>query len=98
MTIIKRERRTHGYVAISNEVFEHPGLSWAAKGLLSYLLSTQEPLNIDHLVATFKEDKDTTYRLVNELKSAGYIEEHVTHDEDGAVRCCYTVLEVAIQS
>lgn len=80
------------------EIARNTSLSWGAKGLLWYLLSTSEDLDVDHFVATFKEGRDATYRLVNELKAAGYVEEYTIRDKGRVVKRGYTIHAVPVQS
>lgn len=80
------------------EIPQNTGLSWGAKGLLWYLLSTSENLDINRFVSTFKEGRDATYRIVNELKAAGYVEEYTIRDKGRVVKRGYTIHAVPVQS
>lgn len=87
MAIIKREKRTHGYVVISNDIFNHPGISWASKGLLGYLLSKPDSweLLVNDIWGNFPGGRDAVYKMINELRAAGYIESFTEREGNGRI-------------
>lgn len=60
---------------ISLEALEDVGLSWKAKGLLSYLLSLPENEKITTKKLTYasQEGRCSTMTAINELVAAGYV-------------------------
>lgn len=100
MTILKREVRTHHFTIIFNEPLQNEKLSWAARGLLAYLLSLPDnwEMHIEHLVKQGDAGRDKMYALVKELKNAGHVEHLRYRDEKGKVtRCEYLVREIPVK-
>jgi hypothetical protein len=63
------------FFQMNNAPIQDPGLSWAAKGLLGYLLSLPEIWEV-HLTNLFKHSvngKDSTMSAMNELIKAGHV-------------------------
>ena len=74
MPVIRTEKHSH-YVAIRNETLEDTRLSWAARGLLAYLL-TKPPsweVHAQHLIQQGPAGRDAVYAILRELESAGYL-------------------------
>jgi len=63
------------YTRIHNESIRDEHLSWAAKGLLAYLLSMNDNWNIcvNEVIRHSPNGRDALYRSLNELKNHGYI-------------------------
>jgi hypothetical protein len=60
---------------MNNESIQDPSLSWAAKGLLAYLLSLPEKWEV-HLTELFTRSADgrrPTQAAMDELITAGYV-------------------------
>lgn len=83
-----RIQKSRDYFYASNLPFRDVGLSWAAKGVLAYLLSRPN----DWIVRS--HDLENQYqghgggvsavkRIVKELKQAGYMDRVRTHTDDG---------------
>jgi len=74
-TTIIRAARRHRFVIIDQHAIEGIGLSWAARGLLGYLLSRPDDWKV--LVNDLRKrgdlGRDGIYRLLRELRSAGYM-------------------------
>ncbi|STX50145.1 Uncharacterised protein [Legionella busanensis] len=61
-------------VTLLKSCLHNPNLSWQAKGLYAYILSTKDcNIRISHLVKQSKNGRDSTRRVMNELKNNGYI-------------------------
>jgi hypothetical protein len=80
MSIVRAARKSNFYVCPSS-VIEDRRLSWAARGLLVYLLSKPDNWFIqikDLLNQTMgaiggRSGRDKVYKLLNELRAAGYV-------------------------
>lgn len=72
-TII-RARRRHRFLIIDQRAIEDDRLSWAARGLLGYLLSKPDDWKV--LVNDLRKrgdlGRDGIYRLLKELRTVGY--------------------------
>lgn len=80
MSIIRGSRPKEGYYVLRNEISGNKKLSWAARGLLVYLLSKPDnwKVSIANLVNETAESgaplgRDGVYKLINQLIEAGYI-------------------------
>ena len=79
--IIKVKKHTGEFFQMYNAAIQEPGLSWAAKGLLSYFLSLPETWNvrISELYGRGKfgprstSGKKATEAAMQELIDAGYV-------------------------
>lgn len=87
MTIITR-KRTDNFALIPNSVAEDENLSFAARGLLCYLLVKPDnwKVNIDDIRRTGGIGRDKAYALIKELRDKGYITLDVRRDETGKIR------------
>ena len=97
-TIIRAPRR-HRFVIIDQRAIEDTGLSWAARGLLGYLLSRPDDWKV--LVNDLRKrgdlGRDGIYRLLRELRSAGYMRFVRKRDRQGRIRGgTYIVREIAV--
>ena len=74
--IVKNKNREKGcFFQMDNEAIQDPSLSWAAKGLLAYLISLPDEWDV-HLRDLFKRSADgrkPTNAAMNELIAAGYV-------------------------
>ena len=96
-TII-RARRRHRFLIIDQRAIEDIRLSWAARGLLGYLLSRPDDWRV--LVNDLRKrgdlGRDGIYRLLRELRDAGYMRFVHTRDKHGRIRGgTYIVQEIA---
>ena len=79
--MILRTHKKSSYAVISNEPLNDSGLSWEARGLLAYLLSKPDGWQVSiHDLLKQKNDagrygsgRDKVYRMLNELKTKGYL-------------------------
>lgn len=73
MSIIRAPRESH-FAIIPNSALEDASLSWAARGLLAYLLSRPDDWTIraSQLIASGPSGRDAVYRMLGELVAAGY--------------------------
>jgi hypothetical protein len=96
-TIIRAPRR-HRFVIIDQRAVEDKRLSWAARGLLGYLLSRPDDWKV--LVNDLRRrgdlGRDGIYRLLRELRDAGYMRFVYARDKHGRIRGgTYIVQEIA---
>jgi DNA-binding MarR family transcriptional regulator len=73
--MIVKTRHTSDFFQMNNAPVQDTGLSWAAKGLLAYLLSLPEAWEV-HLRDLFSRSSSSrryTEIALNELISAGYV-------------------------
>ena len=86
-TIIRAPQRQR-FLVIDQRTVEDTGLSWAARGMLAYLLSRPDTwkVRVTDLRRRGNLGRDATYKLINELRSAGYIEFQQGRDTQGRIR------------
>lgn len=75
--IIRSSNPQSNFVVLSKAVTENENLSWAARGLLAFLLGKPDnsPVNVEYLITQGNLKKDELHELLNELIAAGYIED-----------------------
>ena len=81
--MILKIKKTERFTVLMNDMLRSDKLSWEARGMLSFILSFPPDwkLNVSHLVKSGgisadgrrKCGPDKVYRILNELKAAGYI-------------------------
>lgn len=94
---IRRAARRHRFVIVDQAAVEDTRLSWAARGLLAYLLSRPDDWKV--LVNDLKKrgnlGRDGIYALLRELRDAGYMRFEHNRDAHGRMRGgTYIVSEV----
>jgi hypothetical protein len=86
-TII-RARRRHRFVIVDQHAIEDKRRSWAARGLLGYLLSRPDDWKV--LVKDLQRrgdlGRDGIYRLLKELRTVGYVHFERARDRSGRIR------------
>ena len=75
-------RRRSGYSAVPNKAMSDRSMSIEARGLLALLMTFKEGwvFRSSHLMSECGVGKDKFYRMLGELKSAGYV--RVEHERD----------------
>ncbi len=96
-TIIRAPRR-HRFVVMDQRAVEDDRLSWAARGLLCYLLSRPDDWKV--LVNDLRKrgnlGRDGIYRLLKELRTLGYARFQRLRDQHGRIRGgIYFIREIA---
>jgi hypothetical protein len=88
--IVRAPRPQGGFTVLRNETLSDRRLSWAARGLLAYLLSKPDHWRVSpaHLAtetaeARVSSGRDAVYALLGELEAAGYIVRVQARAEDG---------------
>ena len=81
--MILKIQKTERFTVLQNDLLRSASLSWEARGMLAFILSFPPDwkLNVSHLAKSggISEDgrrrcgKEKVYRILNELKAAGYI-------------------------
>ncbi|WP_194922647.1 helix-turn-helix domain-containing protein, partial [Catenulispora pinisilvae] len=81
-------RQTGFFTKLPNTTARDHQLSFAARGLLAYLLSLPDGAREDVKTLANKsvEGRGTITRALNELESCGYMTRAKTRDEDGRIR------------
>ena len=76
MASVFRVEKTSNYTVMSNYHLRDKRLSWKAKGLLSFMLSTSDEWDFSYagLVACAKDEKLSVKTGLKELKQFGYLE------------------------
>jgi hypothetical protein len=95
--IVRVEHRRHPYVVIDRRPLEDQRLSWAARGLLGYLLAKPDDwqLRVSDLCRRGDLGRDGVHSLLQQFQDFGYIRRRQLRDERGRVAGYdYTVLEV----
>jgi hypothetical protein len=86
-TIIRAPRR-HRFLIIDQSAVEDERLSWAARGLLGYLLSRPDDWKV--LISDLRKrgdlGRDGIYRLLKELRNTGYVQFVRSRDQQGRIR------------
>lgn len=103
MSIVRAPRPESGWYALDKRISEDARLSWAARGLLVFLLGKPDHwrVSIEHLRkqtvgARIRTGRDGVYALLGELQAAGYMEAVQERREDGTLGPMeYQVREVA---
>lgn len=105
MSIIRAPRPTDKFYVLDKRISEDMRLSWAARGLLVYLLGKPDQWEVS-VAALVKETaksgrptrRDGVYSLIRELESAGYLERRQARSEGGTFdRNDYMVSEAPLQ-
>ncbi len=96
-TIIRAPRRDR-FLIIDQRAIEDERLSWAARGLLGYLLSKPDDWKV--LVNDLRKrgdlGRDGIYRLLRELRDTGYMQFVRERDRQGRIRGgFYVIREIA---
>lgn len=95
-TIMKIKKRKNYYVQMDKRGIEDPRLSWAATGLLAYLLG--RPANwkiiIEHLKTVKTDGRDSTRSALNKLREVGYCHYFEVRERGKIVENIYIVFEV----
>ena len=92
--IVKNKSRKDNFFIMGNEPIQNPDLSWAAKGLLAYLLSLPDSWEIHarDLFSRSASKRNTTEAAIKELITAGHIVKEVGKDYRRHTK--FTVYEV----
>ncbi len=96
-TIIRVAHRRDPYVVIDRRALEDTRLSWAARGLLGYLLAKPDDwtLRIGDLRKRGDLGRDALYKQLKLLERVGYVKRILTRDTHGHVTGVeYTVFEI----
>lgn len=96
-TIIRAPRRDR-YVVMDQRAVEDDRLSWAARGLLAYLLSRPDDWKVlvNELRKRGNLGRDGIYRLLRELRTVGYARFLRLRDKNGRIRGgIYLIREIA---
>lgn len=86
-TIIRAPRRNR-YLVLDQRIVDDTRLSWAARGMLAYLLSRPDnwEVRVKDLQRRGNLGRDGTYKLINELRATGYVEFRQSRDARGRIR------------
>ena len=86
-TIIRAPRRNR-YLVLDQRIIDDTRLSWAARGMLAYLLSRPDnwEVRVTDLQRRGNLGRDGTYRLISDLRSTGYVEFQKARDARGCIR------------
>ncbi len=82
---IKRLPRRRQYVIIEQTLVEDSRLSWAARGILGYLLSRPDnwQVRVTDLCRRGDLSRDSIYKLLKELRRFGYVTYHCRRNNRG---------------
>ena len=86
-TIVRVSHGLDPYAVIDRRPLEDDRLSWAARGVLSYLLAKPDDwqLRIEDLRRRGDLGRDALYRLLKQLRTHGYVERRVLRDPKGRI-------------
>jgi hypothetical protein len=85
---IHRAPRRHQWLVIDKRTVEDVRLTWAARGLLAYLLSRPDDWEVlvKDLIKRGNLKRDGIYTLLRELRAVGYVRYDPTRDARGRLR------------
>jgi hypothetical protein len=85
---IHRAPRRHQWLVIDKRTVEDVRLTWAARGLLAYLLSRPDDWEVlvKDLIKRGNLKRDGIYTLLRELRAVGYLRYEPTRDRRGRLR------------
>lgn len=110
MSIVKISRKQNPFVMIEKSIFEDNTISWAAKGVMGYLLSKPDgwKVNVGDIVnhSPVKENgqkkrgngEEAIYSVLKELRQNGYAEKECIREKGIIVGWNWTVFEVKQQN
>ncbi len=83
--LVDKPHLKSNFSQFSNEMLRDKSLSWAAQGILTYLLSLHPDFNItlEHLASIRSNGRDATRRALTELEQAGYLKRTRLKGEKG---------------
>ena len=92
------KNKDNPYVMINKLGIQDPNLSWAAKGLLAYLLSLPDDwtIHVKELLNHTSSRETNTYTVIRELLRYGYMEKVEYRYKGKILALNYTVFEVPI--
>ena len=92
------KNKDNPYVMINKKGIQDPNLSWAAKGLLAYLLSLPDDwkIYVKELVNHTSSGETNTYTAIRELLRYGYMEKIEYRYKGKILALNYTVFEVPV--
>lgn len=95
-TIMKIKKRENYYVQVDKRGVEDQKLSWAATGLLTYLLGRPSDwkINVEHLKKVKINGRDSTRNALNNLREVGYCHYFEVREKGKIVETIYIVFEV----
>lgn len=100
MSIKRAARPDSNFYVLDKSISEDGRLSWAARGVLIYLLGKPDhwEVSIQHLVNQTKDSRkrtgrDGTYAILKELESAGYLRRDQSRDSGAFGKIDYIVSE-----
>jgi len=75
MSKITRQKRKENFTVVNNDILQNSKLSWAAKGMLVYLLHLPDnwQINVADLSNRSRNGRDGTAGIIKELMICGYI-------------------------
>lgn len=75
MSKITRQKRKDNFTVVNNDILQNSKLSWAAKGMLVYLLHLPDgwQINVADLSNRSRNGRDGTAGIIKELMTEGYI-------------------------
>lgn len=86
-TIIRAAHgRDNPYFMLLRAVPQDRNLSWEARGMLCYLLSQKDNWKVQPKDLQQHCGRDKVYKILNELKEAGYIHRSRIHQDDGTFK------------
>ncbi len=84
-TVRVTARNHHPYLVVDRRTVEDDRLSWAARGILLYLLAKPDDweIRVEDLRKQGDLGRDAVYAVLNELQRCGYLERVRSRDRRG---------------
>ncbi len=98
MSGIIRLKKERGYASISNDLLRDERLSFAARGVLAYLLSHTDnwTIRMSDLIRQSPAARDAVQTIIKELRKFGYVRSERLRKTDGTFNCVWTIYEVPL--
>jgi hypothetical protein len=82
--IVRSKQKSRGFYMLENSLSNDPGISWAAKGMLVFLLAKPDDwtvcvealVNFTKPASPRNDGKTAVYAIIKELVAAGYMTKH----------------------
>jgi len=95
MSIIRSPKPESFFYIVDKQLSEDKNLSWAARGLLIFLLGKPDnwAVSVEYLITQGDLKRDALHKLLNELITSGYVKREQTRENGRLAGVSYTVYD-----
>ena len=95
MSIIRSPKPESFFYIVDKQLSEDKNLSWAARGLLIFLLGKPDnwSVSVEYLITQGDLKRDALHKLLNELIASGYVKREKTRENGRLAGVSYTVYD-----